>query len=186
METFGWQLGIWGAFCLVAGGLFVVEVKDPLAFVVAGLVAAIGLGLTCYEAYRRRNRTVLMREAGKIAVYRKGSLDLLLVPGEVSMVKVDLATMLKIDIPLGMCAIMFTLVGVMGMLRDQEALADNLMILYLGLTCGASLGSLDAVPLRTPAGTAQGGALDGSGNSFAAFGAAEGAAPVNTRPDGKS
>lgn len=142
MEILGWQPGIWGALFLLVACMFVLPGKGPsiaLEWWISGVSAALGLVLAGYEVWRRRNRTVLVREGGQIAVFRRGRRDMILDPGEISVEKADIVLMLKIGIPLAVCAAMFGGVGVMGLLRDEAAKADNLMILCLGLACGASL-----------------------------------------------
>jgi hypothetical protein len=158
VETPGWQPGIWGAFFIVVACLFVLPAKAPLVpleWVISGGSAALGLTLAGYEVHRRRNRTVLVREGANIKVFRKGHLDLALAPEEITIVKADLVTMLKIGIPLGLCAAMFTATGMTGILEDRTVLVDDLIILCLGLTCGASLASaawtrFTCVHLRVP------------------------------------
>jgi hypothetical protein len=82
-----------------------------------------------------------VREGANIKVFRKGRLDLTLTAGEIAIVNADIVTMLKIGTPLGLCAALFTAIGMTGILRDSVVLADDLIILSLGLACGASLAS---------------------------------------------
>jgi len=143
-EIFGWQPAIWGALFFVVAGLMALTAAMPplpLEGMISGGSAAVGLCLAGYEVHRRRNRSVLVKDVGNIAVYRKGCLDLVLDPDEISVVKANLVSMLNIGLPLGLCAAMFTFVGLLGLLRDEAAVADNLMILSLGVACGASLAS---------------------------------------------
>jgi hypothetical protein len=144
VETLGWQPGIWGGFFIVEACLFSLACKWPLTALeweILGVSTALGLVLVGYEVWRRRNRTVLVRDGKHIAVFRKGLLDLTLAPNEITRVKAGLVIMLEIGVPLGACAIIFATIGITGLLRDKAVTADNLMILFLGLACGASLAS---------------------------------------------
>jgi len=158
VETLGWQPGIWGALFIVVACLFVIPAKAPLTdleWMISGGSAVLGLVLAGYEVHRRRNRTVLVKTGGCIAVFRNGRHDLTLAPGEINVEKAGIVIMLKIGVPLGACAAMFTAIGVIGILRDKAVNADNLIILSLGLACGASLVSaawtrFSCVHLRVP------------------------------------
>jgi hypothetical protein len=144
VETFGWQPGIWGGFCLVSAILFAIPAQSPflpLALWITAGAAFAGFCLTGYEVRRRRNRTVLVIDSGKIAVYRHGALDLVLELAEVTVVRADLVTMVKIGVPLAIAALLFAAIGVIGLLRDEAAVIDNLIILSLGLACFGSLAS---------------------------------------------
>lgn len=144
METFGWQPGVWGGFCLLAAVLFAIPAKPPFVPLAIGITAGAGLSGFClvgYEVHRRRHRTVLVREGEKIAVYRNGALDLVLAPGEIADVRADLVTMLKIGVPLAVAGLLFAAIGLTGLLRDAVAVCDDLIILSLGLTCFGSLAS---------------------------------------------
>ena len=144
VETLGWQPGIWGALFIVVAFLFAFPAKSFLSaieLVISGASAVLGLCLTGYEVHRRRNRTVLVRDSESIAVFRKGRLDMTLASGEIIIVKAGPVIMLKIGIPLGVCAAAFAAIGIIGILRDKAVNADNLIILSLGLACGASLAS---------------------------------------------
>jgi hypothetical protein len=141
-EALGGQYGIWGAFFIAVACLMTVPGGGPtvpLIWVIAGSSGVLGLGLSGYEIWRRRNRTVLVRDGDHIAVFRKGSLDLILTPDEITLVKPGLALMLKIAVCLGMVALMFTAIGIRGLLQDQEGGVDHVIILSLGLTAGFSL-----------------------------------------------
>lgn len=142
VETLGWQPGIWGALFLVTAFLIVVSAGRPLLLIewqISGGAAVLGLSLAGYEVWRRRNRTVLVKDGGHIAVFRKGRLDLTISPDEIRIVKAELLIMLKVGVPLGACAAAFTAIGIMGILEAEALNADNLIILSLGLACGASL-----------------------------------------------
>ncbi|HOW54582.1 MAG TPA: hypothetical protein PLR60_07990 [Syntrophorhabdaceae bacterium] len=141
VETLGLQPGIWGCFFIIVGCLFALECKPPLSVLeweILGLLAVAGLGLTAWELRRRRARTVLVRDGEYISVYRKGRLDMTLDPEDIRLVKADLLVMLKVGVPLGVCAVGFTVIGLMMMLRDRMMDAGSLSILALGLACGAS------------------------------------------------
>ncbi|MCJ7663887.1 MAG: hypothetical protein MUO24_06565 [Desulfobacterales bacterium] len=144
VETLGWQPGIWGGLFIVVGCLFSLNCKWPLTALeweILGPSTALGLGLVGYEVWRRRNRTVLVRDGEHIAVFRRGLLDLTIAPSEITRVQAGLDIMLKVGVPFGVCAIIFTTLGIMGLLRDKAVTADNLIILSLGLACWASLAS---------------------------------------------
>jgi len=138
------QPGIWGALfllvaCLLAlGGAGHANAGE---WQISAVSAALGLGLTGYEVWRRKNRTVLVKDGELIAVFRKGRLDLVLAPGAVTRVKAGPVLMLQVGIPLGLCAAAFTSIGILGLLRDGSGTGDSLAILALGLGCGASLAS---------------------------------------------
>lgn len=143
-ETLGWQPGIWGAFFLVVGCLFAFECKWPLKILeweIIGILAVPGFVLVGYEIWRRRNRTVLVKESGRILVFRKGGLDITVAPEEVRREEADLSVMLKIAIPLGLCMIGFTAIGIIDLIRERAADAGTLSMLSLGITCGLSLAS---------------------------------------------
>ncbi|MBI5576323.1 MAG: hypothetical protein HY896_08160 [Deltaproteobacteria bacterium] len=150
-ETLGFQPGIWGAFFLIAACFFLFTGKGPtddVLWMIAGCAAALGLALTGYEAWRRRNRTVLVREGDHIAVYRKGTLDLTLAPEEVTEEKPGIFVMLRIGIPLGMAAAIFLGVAITEILRDKTGIGETLLILSLGLACAASLASAAWIRFR--------------------------------------
>lgn len=142
VETLGAQWGIWGAFFIAVVCLIALPAKRsllPVEWEILGVSGALGLGLAGYEIWRRRNRTVLVKDGEGIAVFRKGRLDLTVAPGEIKQVKAGLPLMLKVGAGLGMCAAIFTAIGMMGLLRDKKGIADNLIILFMGFTCWASL-----------------------------------------------
>jgi hypothetical protein len=142
VETLGWQPGIWGAFFIVAACLFLIPSKGApivMEWLISGSAAAIGLVLASYEMWRRRNRTILVKDGEHIAIFRKGRLDLTITPSEITVAKAGLTIMMKVGIGLGACAAAFTAVGILGLARDKEGVVDNLIILSLGLTCGVSL-----------------------------------------------
>jgi hypothetical protein len=144
VETLGWQPGIWGSFFIIAACLFSLACKWPLIALeweILGVSIALGLGLVGYEVWRRRNRTVLVRDDGHIAVFRRGTLDLTSAPSEITRVRAGLDVMLRIGVPLAVCAVLFAAIGILGLLRDKAGTVDNLIILSLGLACGASLAS---------------------------------------------
>lgn len=143
-EAPGWQPGIWGCFFIVVGLFIALECKPPLSVLeweILGSLAAAGLGLAAWEFRRRRGRSVLVRDGERIAVYRKGRLDMVLDPGDIRLVKADLVVMLKVGVPLLVCAIGFTAIGVVMLLRDRTVDAGSLSSLALGLACAASLAS---------------------------------------------
>jgi hypothetical protein len=144
VETLGWQPGIWGTFFIAAACLLILPARRPLISLewqMAGGSALIGVILVAYELRRRRNRTVLVREGANIKVFRKGRLDLTLTPGEITIVNADIVTMLKIGLPLGLSAALFSAIGITGILKSGALTVDDLIILCLGLACGASLAS---------------------------------------------
>ena len=141
VETLGLQPGIWGCFFVVVGCLFALECKPPLSVLeweILGFLAVAGLGLAAWELVRRRARTVLVRDGEYIAVYRKDRLDMTLDPEDISLVKADILVMLKVGVPLGVCAVGFTVIGLTMLLRDRSMDAGSLSALALGLACGTS------------------------------------------------
>lgn len=144
VETMGWQPGIWGCFFMIVGLSFALECKPPLSALeweILGSLGAAGLGLAAWEFRRRRGRSVLVRDGGRIAVYRRGRLDMVLDREDIRLVKADLVVMLKVGVPLLVCAIGFTATGLVMFSRDRILDAGSLSSLALGLACGASLTS---------------------------------------------
>ncbi|MGA7643098.1 MAG: hypothetical protein WBW56_12935, partial [Syntrophobacteraceae bacterium] len=88
IEPLGGQWGIWGSFFIVVAYLILDTRKGaPLSiqWEISGISGAIGLCLAGYEIWRRRNRTVLVKDGEQIAVYRKGRIDLILAPNEITL-----------------------------------------------------------------------------------------------------
>ncbi|MBP7527864.1 MAG: hypothetical protein KA801_08060 [Syntrophorhabdaceae bacterium] len=144
VETLGWQPGIWGGFFLVVGILILSESRLPLSTItleLLGVVFFVGVVLACWQMAMHRNRTVLVRDSGLIRVFRKRRLDMVVDPEEIGLEKADFVLMLKIGVPLLMCAAGFIAVGGTLLWEDKKANADNLCILALGLASGASLAS---------------------------------------------
>jgi hypothetical protein len=142
VEALGGQCGIWGALFIAVACLMTVPGDGPailMEWVIAGSSGVLGLSLTGYEVWRRRNRTVLVKDGEHIAVFRQGCLDLILSPGEITQVKPGLVLMLKVGICLGTAAALFTAIGTIGLVRDQVGAIDHVIILFLGLTSGLSL-----------------------------------------------
>ena len=107
---------------------------------ISAISGAIGLSLAGYEIWRRRNRTVLVKDGEQIAVYRKGRLDLILASSEIIQVKAGLQIILQVGVGLGAFAVLFTVIGIMEFFRNMQGnIVDSLLIMLLGLTCGASL-----------------------------------------------
>ena len=72
------------------GFLIMAPWKGPplsMQWEISAISGAIGLSLAGYEIWRRRNRTVLVKDGEQIAVYRKGRLDLILAPSEITQVE---------------------------------------------------------------------------------------------------
>ncbi len=144
VETLGFQPGIWGALFLVVACVFALHDDGPAnqaEWIIFGASSALGLGLTGYGIRRRRNRTVLVRIGERIAVYRKGRFDLMVAPAEIATEKMPLHVMLKIGVPLGLAGLIFSAIGVVELQRRRPLALDDLLILYMGLTCWASLAS---------------------------------------------
>lgn len=142
VETFGWQFAIWGSSLLIIAGLFASSAKKSLVALeweIAGISALIGLCFIRYEFYRRRNRTVLVKNDDQILVYRKGCLDLMLSANEIRTEKADLVLMLKIGVPLGICGLIFTAIGVDIVMRNMSVNAESLILLTSGIAFFASL-----------------------------------------------
>ncbi len=143
-ETLGWQPGIWGCFFMAVGLFFALECKPPLSILeweILGSLAAAGLCLAAWELLRRRGRTVLVRDGGRISVHRKGRLEMVLDPEDIRLVKADIVVMFKVGAPLLVCAAGFTALGMVMLLRDGMVDAAALSCLALGLACSASLAS---------------------------------------------
>ena len=103
IETLGWQWGIWGSFCLFLALLIMAPWKGPplsMQWEISAISGATGLCLAGYEIWRRRNRTVLVKDGEQIAVYRKGRLDLIIAPREIILVKTGLDIILEVGIGL--------------------------------------------------------------------------------------
>jgi len=144
VETLGWQPGIWGGFFLVVGILILSESRLPLSTVtleLLGVVFFVGVVLACWQIRMHRNRTVLVRDNGVIEVFRKRRLDMVVDPEEIGLEKADFILMLKIGIPLLMCAAIFIGVGGTMLWEEKKANADIFCILSLGLASGVSLAS---------------------------------------------
>jgi hypothetical protein len=143
VETLGWQFGIWGVFLIFVACMLVLPnlPSTAIEWEISGASAVLGLGFVGYEVWRRRNRTVLVKDGEHILVFRKGHLDLTLALGEITRVRAGLMIMLRIRIPLAACAATFSAIGIMGILRDNAVNADNMCIRCLGFACGASLAS---------------------------------------------
>lgn len=142
-ETFGWQPGIWGAFFLIVACCFAESASSsPAAGYLPVMLpsAALGLGLAGYEIWRHKNRTVLVMDGGRIAVFRKGRLDLVLEPDRITRVKADFVTMIKIGVPLSLVAVLFTFLGIDFITRGK-AVIDGLMVLSLAMACWGSMAS---------------------------------------------
>jgi len=151
-ERLGWQPAIWGALLLLVAAAFVPRRAAPAATIeweIAGVCALVGLLLLGYEIRRRRNRTVLVRDGGQIAVYRKGRLDLVLAREEIRQgVKPGLILMLKVGVPLAVCGAGLCGVALTGLMRNPKHDSDSLLILVSGLACWASLTSAAWVQFR--------------------------------------
>jgi hypothetical protein len=143
IETLGWQWGIWGSFCLFLALLIMAPWKGPplsMQWEISAISGATGLCLAGYEIWRRRNRTVLVKDGEQIAVYRKGRIDLILAPNEITLAKAGLHIILQVGGGLGVCAVLFTALGITEFFRNMQGnIADYLIILLMGLTCWASL-----------------------------------------------
>ncbi|MGO9416635.1 MAG: hypothetical protein ACLP51_16070 [Syntrophobacteraceae bacterium] len=143
IEPLGGQWGIWGSFFIVVAYLILDTRKEaPLSiqWEISGISGAIGLCLAGYEIWRRRNRTVLVKDGEQIAVYRKGRIDLILAPNEITLAEAGLHIILQVGGGLGVCAVLFTAIGITEFFRNMQGnIADYLIILMMGLTCWASL-----------------------------------------------
>lgn len=144
-ETFGWQPGIWGVLFIVAACVYLPYVNelssDIISWLIFGSLAVLGIGLTGYEIWRRRNRTVLVKNGRHILVFRKGRLDLTLAANQITLIKADFHTMIMIGVCMALCTVLFTAIAFTGILRDAVVSTDSLLILFWGIVCGASLAS---------------------------------------------
>lgn len=144
VETLGLQPGIWGALFLAVACAFAFHGSGPSgreAWIWVAIPGALGLALAGYEVWRRGNRTVLVRMGERIAVYRRGHFDLMVAPAEIATEKMPLHVMLKIGVPLGLAGVIFSAIGIVELSRRRSWAIDDLLILYMGLTCWASLAS---------------------------------------------
>jgi hypothetical protein len=84
-ESLGWQCGTLGLLCLVVAA-WALGLKDVPKFrlSVFGGALALAVVLIRYEVRRRKNRTVLAFRGGRIGVYRKGALAMVLEPGQLT------------------------------------------------------------------------------------------------------
>jgi predicted membrane protein len=149
---FGWQPTIWGALLLAVAAT--IAPRHPLAATAleGELTAAAGVAgllLIGYEIWRRRNRTVLVKDGGQIAVYRKRSFDFRveiedITPGA----KPPLFIMMKIGVPLALAGVFLSALGIDMLLRERRLSADALLVLCFGLACLASLVSAAWVHFR--------------------------------------
>ena len=143
IETLGWQWGIWGSFFIILALLIMAPWKGPplsMQWEISAISGAIGLCLAGYEIWRRRNRTVFVKDGEQIAVYRKGNLDVIVAPREIIQVKTGLEIILEVGVGLGAFAVLFTAIGIMEFFRNRQgSIVDCLLIMLPGLTCGASL-----------------------------------------------
>ncbi len=141
-ETFGWQAGIYGILFIIAACVQAVLLKRSSmneSWIVFGCMAVLGLSLTGYEIWRRRNRAVLVKDGDDILVFRKGRLDMILEPDQVTRIKADSHTMIFLGAGLGVAAVIFIAVGILLILEDQSGNADAWIILFAGLCLLASL-----------------------------------------------
>jgi len=142
-ETFGLQPGIWGSALILSGILIAPWSLGPHAvaqIAIPAFLLTLGMALTGYEIRRRRNRTVLVKDDERFAIYRKGRLDRILVPGEIRTIEADFVSMLQIGIPLGLAGLLFTVLGIDVSVRDKS-LREGGVILSFGVACWASLAS---------------------------------------------
>jgi hypothetical protein len=168
-ETLGWQCGIWGSFFLITAWVIVIPGQAhpvEIEWVISATCGALGLFLMGCESWRRRNRTVLVRDGELIAVFRKGRLDLTLSLSEIRSMKAGLVLMIKLSASLGLSTLLFLAIGITSVLREREVSADSVICLGLAsaLRVFPRMRSLDSVSLRSLAGADQGGMADGGGN----------------------
>ena len=148
VEIRGCHQGIWGALCLITACLFPpVSLYDPLAvelIIAWAACAVLGLSLAGYEVWRRHNRTALVRKGGHIAVYRKGHFDMVLAPADIKLVKAGIHTIMHLGAYLATATIFFVALAVMlysAGITDNKGAEAIIVILGIGLACGASLAS---------------------------------------------
>ncbi len=111
--------------------LFEIEIYVSL-FVAGGVSIA-------WETMRRRHPTVLVRQDGMIAVYRKRYGDAVVSRDRVRCERIDLIIIVKVGVPLLMCTILFTAIAVAIMGDEKRITAETLILLSFGLALGASL-----------------------------------------------
>jgi hypothetical protein len=141
-ETLGWQCGIWGSFFLITAWLIVIPGQAhpvEIEWVISATCGALGLFLMGCESWRHRNRTVLVRDGGLIAVFRRGRLDLTLSLSEIRSMKAGLVLMIKLSASLGLSTLLFLAIGITSVLRERDVSADSVICLCLGLASACSL-----------------------------------------------
>ncbi len=140
-EALGRQPTIWGACCIILACLFALPIGRPREVceleIAAGL-AALGLALLAYESRRRRNRTILVRDGDQIVIFRKGRPDMVVAPEEITKEGADIYFIMTFGASLALLAVLFTAIGVTGIVKDKKASADDLIFLSLGLAFCAS------------------------------------------------
>ncbi len=141
-ETLGWQPSIWGTLFIAVACMVPAYGTRPLSeieWAIAGCSGAIGLALASYESWRRRNRTVLVRDGRNIAVFRKGHLASTLAPGAITARKPEFYVHGKIGLCLLFWAVALTVIAISDFPRGDATLADAALIVSIALACWVSL-----------------------------------------------
>lgn len=144
VETLGWQPGIWASFFLLVGCFILAESRLPTGLFtmeVLGILFFVGLALAAWQVTMHRNRTVLVRDNGRIQLFRKRRLDMVIAGEEVRLEKADLVAMIKIGAPLSVAAALFLALGITMLWKDRTIDSGSLSVLALGVTSGVSLAS---------------------------------------------
>lgn len=102
-ETFGWQMGTWGALLAVFAAMSLPEPGGPGQKAVMALIGAAGAGLIGYEIRRRSRPTRLCLGRGAVGVYRAGTLSGVIALGEVRPYILDWTNTVKALFALGLC-----------------------------------------------------------------------------------
>jgi hypothetical protein len=137
-ETFGWQLANWGVV-LLFGALWILYVDRTLSAAATASVVAVGVlgaALLFSEGWRRKRPTVLAVEPDAIAVYRRGALDLVLTPGQISLYVVSGPNTIQLAFGFLMFAALF---GALTFMASRGS--DRLMSALASLACLSALAS---------------------------------------------
>ncbi|MBI5597323.1 MAG: hypothetical protein HY928_14610 [Elusimicrobia bacterium] len=103
-ETFGGQLGTWGALLAAFGALSLPEPGGTGQRAVLALIGAAGAGLIGWEMRRRSRPTRLCPGRDAVGVYRAGTLSGVVPRGEVVSYLLEWTNTVKILFVLGMCS----------------------------------------------------------------------------------
>ncbi len=109
VELLGWQPGIFGALLTILACFFHAPASyapDYIEIAIFAAVGVIGLSLLYYEVWRRKNKTVFVRDGEVIAIFHGNRLDQTCKPKQIELHNMPLATFIQI-----LCAPVFFAVG---------------------------------------------------------------------------